>query len=60
MKNLVTIVYAKEHNPHVTNFRNETRNTRSRIFTSLEEAKRFADTVEMLHAFDGIGKAVRF
>jgi hypothetical protein len=53
------VFYHKNPNPHITYFQNENRWIGCKVFTSLEDAKAFAATVQVDVATDWTGKLVR-
>jgi hypothetical protein len=54
------VFYRKNPNPHITYFQNENRWIGCKVFTSLEDAKAFAATVQVESVTDWTGKLVRF
>lgn len=55
---MTTITYKKTSNPNISRFQNQVRNISSRIFASVEEAREFAKTVEVISVYDKTGKRI--
>lgn len=55
---MTTITYKKTSNPNISRFQNQARNISSRIFASVEEAREFAKTVEVINVYDKTGKRI--
>lgn len=55
---MTVITYKKASNPHISHFQNEVRGIASRIFKSIEEAREFAKTVEVISVYDKTGKRI--
>ncbi len=55
---MTVITYKKATNPNISRFQNQVRGKASRIFTSIEEAREFAKTVEVISVYDKTGKRI--
>lgn len=55
---MTTITYKKATNTNISRFQNQVRGKASRIFASIEEAREFAKTVEVINAYDKTGKRI--
>lgn len=55
---MTVITYKKATNPNISRFQNQVRGKASRIFASVEEAREFAKTVEVISVYDKTGKRI--
>lgn len=58
MKKLFVVTYKKECNPYIHHYQNSNRNIGTRIFANREEAKSFADNVEVLSIRNEVGQRI--
>lgn len=57
-RELYNIVYKTPKNFYKTYYQNETRGKKTRCIWGKEAAKAFADTVDVIHIFNGVGEYV--
>jgi hypothetical protein len=58
MKTLITVYFKKEHNGKTTKFANQNRNVASKCFKTIEEAREFAQTVEVINVYNYVGNKI--
>ena len=57
---MTTVTYKKASNPNISRFQNQVRGIATRIFTTEEEAREFAKSVEVISVHDKTGKKISF
>lgn len=58
MKTLITVYFKKEHDGRTRKARNQNRNVASKCFKTIDEARAFAETVEVINVYNYVGNKI--